>query len=321
MTDFDKIREEIATDIDNLNNYLKKSTTTDIDLINTLSSHMIDSGGKRIRPIILILLSRSIKNNDIDVLLAAAIIELIHAATLLHDDVVDQSDLRHNIKTANKLWGNDSAVLVGDFLYSRAFELIVKINNENIYKELAETTNMISQGEIKQLMVKDKLLDNEDDYFEIIYLKTAKLFEASAAVASHLKDESNVNLFRDYGKNFGIAYQLRNDYLDYFGDQDKTGKNLAEDLIEGKSTLPLIHSLGCSNNTDKSEISRIFNGKIKDDAYILLEILKKNKSDEYTENKITEYSNRAIYALRRMNSSKETKLLEDLTKYCSFRFK
>ena len=136
MTDFDKIREEIATDIDNLNNYLKKSTTTDIDLINTLSSHMIDSGGKRIRPIILILLSRSIKNNDIDVLLAAAIIELIHAATLLHDDVVDQSDLRHNIKTANKLWGNDSAVLVGDFLYSRAFELIVKINNENIYKSL-----------------------------------------------------------------------------------------------------------------------------------------------------------------------------------------
>ena len=134
-------------------------------------------------------------------------------------------------------------------------------------------------------------------------------------------DLTKIEWAKDFGKNFGIAYQLRNDYLDYFGQNDQTGKNIAEDLSEGKSTLPLIHSLGCSNNTDKSEISRIFNGKIKDDAYILLEILKKNKSDEYTENKITEYSNRAISALRRMNSSKETKLLEDLTKYCSFRFK
>lgn len=321
MTDFDDIRREIAEDLDNLNNYLKKSTTTDIDLINVLSSHMIDSGGKRVRPIILILLSKSIDNNDHDVLLAAAIIELIHAATLLHDDVVDQSDLRHNIKTANNLWGNDSAVLVGDFLYSRAFELIVKINKKEIYEELAETTNMISQGEIKQLMVKNSLLKNEDEYFDIIYLKTAKLFESSAVVASHLKDNNYIDSFRSFGRNFGIAYQLRNDYLDYFGNQEKTGKNLAEDLLEGKSTLPLIHSYNCATDSEKKEISRIFNGKVKEHANILLDIFTRNKSDEYTQKKIEEYSNAAISALNTIKRSKNIELLMQLTNYCSLRFK
>ena len=151
MLDFDEISKSLASDLDNLNRFLKNATKTDVPLINMLSEHMIESGGKRIRPIILILMSRML-GNDKHILQAGAILELIHAATLLHDDVVDQSDIRHNIKTANKLWGNDSAVLVGDFLYSRAFELIVEVNEENIYKILAETTNKISQGEVMQLI-------------------------------------------------------------------------------------------------------------------------------------------------------------------------
>ena len=153
----------------------------------------------------------------------------IHAATLLHDDVVDQSDVRHNVNTANKLWGNDSAVLVGDFLYSRAFELIVEINRERVYKILAETTNKISQGEVMQLMYKEKIIKDREKYIEIVYLKTGKLFEASALVAMDIAGSSNHDWAKQFGKNFGIAYQLRNDYLEYFGDNNETGKNIAED--------------------------------------------------------------------------------------------
>jgi octaprenyl-diphosphate synthase len=317
MLDFDEISKSLASDLDNLDRFLKNATKTDVPLINMLSEHMIESGGKRIRPIILILMSRML-GNDKHILQAGAILELIHAATLLHDDVVDQSDIRHNIKTANKLWGNDSAVLVGDFLYSRAFELIVEVNEENIYKILAETTNKISQGEVMQLMIKDKIMDNEKKYLDIIYLKTGKLFEASALVAAELAGAEHLDTASSFGKNFGIAYQLRNDYLDYFGDQNKTGKNIAEDLSEGKSTLPLIHSFNASNNQDKEILKNIFNNKIISESEKLLEIFKKNKSDIYTQRQIDKYSNKAMKSLDNFEGLAKN-MLAGLTKFCALR--
>jgi len=319
MHDLSKITKTLTADLERLDIYLKKVTNTDVELINSLSGHMIDSGGKRIRPIILILLSRIFNNND-DVIQAGAIIELIHAATLLHDDVVDQSDIRHNIKTANKLWGNDSAVLVGDFLYSRAFELIVNINKEKVYKILAETTNQISQGEVIQLMVKDKIIDDENKYLNIIYLKTGKLFEASAVVASELAGSEFSHNARNFGMNFGIAYQLRNDYLDYFGDGSETGKNIVEDLSEGKSTMPLIHSFLNSNDDDKNMLIEIFENKLISKSNILLEIFKRNNSDVYTQNRIKEYSDAALKSLDVFNSP-DKQILIDLTNFCSQRSK
>ena len=316
MTILNEINDQLSNEIDDLNAFLKKVTTTEIPLINTLSSHMIDSGGKRIRPIIVFLISK-IMSNEKKVIESAAIIELIHAATLLHDDVVDQSDVRHNINTANKLWGNDSAVLVGDFLYSRAFELIVEINRERVYKILAETTNKISQGEVMQLMYKEKIIEDKEKYIEIVYLKTGKLFEASALVAMDIAGSSNYDWAKQFGKNFGIAYQLRNDYLDYFGDDNETGKNIAEDLSEGKSTLPLIHSYINSNTNDKSIIENIFNNKILSDTDKLREIFIKNGSDKYTLEAIDTYTQNAIDAVE-SNSSYE-KALIDLTRYCSTR--
>lgn len=316
MTILNEINDQLSREIDDLNTFLKKVTTTEIPLINTLSSHMIDSGGKRIRPIIVFLISK-IMSNEKKVIESAAIIELIHAATLLHDDVVDQSDVRHNINTANKLWGNDSAVLVGDFLYSRAFELIVEINRERVYKILAETTNKISQGEVMQLMYKEKIIEDKEKYIEIVYLKTGKLFEASALVAMDIAGSSNYDWAKQFGKNFGIAYQLRNDYLDYFGDDNETGKNIAEDLSEGKSTLPLIHSYINSNTNDKSIIENIFNNKILSDTDKLREIFIKNGSDKYTLEAIDTYTQNAIDAVE-SNSSYE-KALIDLTRYCSTR--
>ena len=316
MTILNEINDQLSKEIDDLNAFLKKVTTTEIPLINALSSHMIDSGGKRIRPIIVFLISK-IMSNEKKVIESAAIIELIHAATLLHDDVVDQSDVRHNINTANKLWGNDSAVLVGDFLYSRAFELIVEINRERVYKILAETTNKISQGEVMQLMYKEKIIEDKEKYIEIVYLKTGKLFEASALVAMDIADSSNFEWAREFGKNFGIAYQLRNDYLDYFGDDKETGKNIAEDLSEGKSTLPLIHSYIHSDSNDKSIIENIFNNKIFSDTDKLREIFIKNGSDKYTLEAIDMYTQNAINAIE-SNSTNE-KVLIDLTRYCSTR--
>ena len=320
MLKFSQITESLSSDLEQLNILLKKSTNTDVSLINTLSHHMIESGGKRIRPIILILLSRILKNSK-NVIECSAILELIHGATLLHDDVVDQSILRHNIKTANNLWGNESAVLVGDFLYSRAFELIVKINREKIYKILAETTNKISQGEVRQLMMKNQIIDNEEEYLNVIYLKTAKLFEASALIAVDLAESNYIESAGEFGRNFGIAYQLRNDYLDYFGDQKTTGKNISEDLSEGKSTLPLIHSYMKSNNNDKMEISRIFNGKLLSESDKLLKIFIKNKSDIYIQEKINFFSDKAIDALSMFDDGKYKDILIDLTNFCSNRIK
>lgn len=319
MSDLNQINDQLSVEIRNLNDFLKKVTTTDIALINTLSSHMIDSGGKRIRPIIVFLISKILDNKK-QVIESAAIIELIHAATLLHDDVVDQSDLRHNINTANKLWGNDSAVLVGDFLYSRAFELIVEINRDKVYKILAETTNKISQGEVMQLMYKEKIIEDKNKYIDIVYLKTGKLFEASALVAMDVAGESSNDWARDFGKNFGIAYQLRNDFLDYFGDDKQTGKNIAEDLSEGKSTLPLIHSYINSNDSDKEVIRNIFNNNPASGADTLRDIFDKYKSDFYTLKEIEKYSQNAIDALDGLNADSRQPLI-DLTNHCCKRSK
>ena len=317
MKDLSEINQKLSQEITDLNTFLKKATSTDVSLINPLSSHMIDSGGKRIRPIILFLISK-IMNNKSNMIESAAIIELIHAATLLHDDVVDQSDIRHNINTANKLYGNDSAVLVGDFLYSRAFELIVAINRDRVYKILAETTNKISQGEVLQLMFKRKIIESEEKYIDIIYLKTGKLFEASALVAADIADSSDDDWPREFGKNFGIAYQLRNDYLDYFGDDEKTGKNIAEDLSEGKSTLPLIHSYLNSNREDQKTILNIFENQVVSEAERLCQIFKKYKSDSYTLKQINKYSSRAIQAIEPIDDEHKQALF-DLTTYCSTR--
>ena len=231
-----------------------------------------------------------------DMIQAAVILEFIHAATLLHDDVVDMSEIRHSKDTANTIWGNKGAVLVGDFLYSRAFELIVKIDNPMIYKILAHTTNTIAQGEVMQLMNIENTEITEQIYMEIIYRKTAILFEASAKIGGVLAsyDENSTESLGEFGRFFGIAYQLRNDYLDYFGDSELTGKNVAEDLVEGKITLPLIHSLSISKESERSKIiGQILNPKLNN-TNIIKDILQRNDSDDYTQKLIHEYTSKAL---------------------------
>ena len=314
------IQKLIKNDLLDLESQIKFRSKTNVELINELSEHIISGGGKRLRPIVLFLSAHSIKN-DKKIIDAATVVEFIHAATLLHDDVVDMSQFRHSKETANTIWGNKGAVLVGDFLYSRAFEIIVEINNPIVYETLANTTNVIAQGEVLQLMNIDNISMTEDLYMEIIYRKTAKLFEASAKIGSVLAGHENIHIdnLAKFGLHFGMAYQLRNDYLDYFGDSTNTGKNLAEDLSEGKATLPIIHSLAKANKTDKEIIRSAFMSKDISKKGEIISILTKTNSNNYILKIIDDETNLAIKYLTKMSNNKFIEGLKELALFCKSR--
>ena len=319
-----EINKILRNELVDLEKEMTKRAKTSVPLINELSEHIIKSGGKRLRPIILMLLSKMTSTDDSPYMIKAAVIlEFIHAATLLHDDVVDMSEIRHSQDTANTIWGNKGAVLVGDFLYSRAFEMIVEIDNPKIYQILAHTTNTIAQGEVMQLMNIENVDISEESYMEIIYRKTAILFEASAKIGGVLSNinDSSVEDLGAYGKNFGIAYQLRNDYLDYFGDSLLTGKNIAEDLVEGKVTLPLIHSLRVSDDKERDVIVEKIHNPKSDNLSEINTVLKKNESDKYLEGLIDKFSNIAIGFLDAYKSNDNYRALTSLTEMCKDRSK
>ena len=316
------IQKLIKNDLLDLESQIKFRSKTNIELINELSEHIISGGGKRLRPIVLFLSARPIKN-DKKIIDAATVVEFIHAATLLHDDVVDMSQFRHSKETANTIWGNKGAVLVGDFLYSRAFEIIVEINNPIVYETLANTTNVIAQGEVLQLMNIDNVNMTEDIYMEIIYRKTAKLFEASAKIGSVLAghEKKYIDNLTKFGLHFGMAYQLRNDYLDYFGDSINTGKNLAEDLSEGKATLPIIHSLTKANHADKEIIKSAFMSKDISKKDEIISILTKTNSNNYILKIIDYETNSAIKCLTEIANNKFIEGLKELALFCKSRSK
>ena len=314
------IQKLIKNDLLDLESQIKFRSKTNIKLINELSEHIISGGGKRLRPIVLFLSANPIKNNK-KIIDAATVVEFIHAATLLHDDVVDMSQFRHSKETANTIWGNKGAVLVGDFLYSRAFEIIVEINNPIIYETLANTTNVIAQGEVLQLMNIDDVNMAEDLYMEIIYRKTAKLFEASAKIGSVLAGHEKIYIdsLAKFGLHFGMAYQLRNDYLDYFGDSANTGKNLTEDLSEGKATLPIIHSLSRASNADKEIIKSAFMSKDASKKDKIISILTKTNSNNYILKIINNETNLAIKCLAKISNNKFIDGLKELALFCESR--
>ena len=316
------IQKLIKNDLLDLESQIKFRSKTNIELINELSEHIISGGGKRLRPIVLFLSAHSIKN-DKKIIDAATVVEFIHAATLLHDDVVDMSQFRHSKETANTIWGNKGAVLVGDFLYSRAFEIIVEINSPIVYETLANTTNVIAQGEVLQLMNIDNINMTEDIYMEIIYRKTAKLFEASAKIGSVLAghEKKYIDNLTKFGLHFGMAYQLRNDYLDYFGDSANTGKNLAEDLSEGKATLPIIHSLTKANHADKEIIKSAFISKDISKKEEIISILTKTNSNNYILKIIDYETNSAIKCLTEVANNKFIEGLKELALFCKSRSK
>ncbi len=243
--DLAQIRGLVSVDTAAVNQIICEKLASDVALIGDLGTYIVDSGGKRLRPLLLLLAAHACRYEGRQHLNLAAVIEFIHTATLLHDDVVDTSELRRGRKTANAIWGNQASVLVGDFLYSRSFQMMVETNSMKVMDILSNTTNAIAEGEVLQLVQAHDADTTETKYMDVIRRKTAKLFEAATQLGAVLgkQPESVEHAMIDYGLHLGTAFQLIDDVLDYSADPMKTGKNLGDDLAEGKPTLPLIHAL------------------------------------------------------------------------------
>jgi octaprenyl-diphosphate synthase len=224
---------------------IRRRLDSDVVLVRQIAEYIIGGGGKRLRPALVLLSAGAFGYLGTGHHELAAVIEFIHTATLLHDDVVDESEMRRGRRTANAQFGNAASVLVGDFLYSRAFQMMVAVDNMRVMSVLADATNAIAEGEVLQLLNSHNAAVSEDDYLEVVRRKTARLFQAAAQLGAILgnADPALENGMAQYGLHLGIAFQLIDDVLDYSGDAAETGKNLGDDLNEGKPTLPLIHVL------------------------------------------------------------------------------
>ncbi len=246
----------VASDFAAVDRLIPSQLTSDVALVEQIGRYIVESGGKRLRPLLVLLGARSCGFNPVAAgdrhVRLAAVIEFLHTATLLHDDVVDRSDLRRGRATANATWGNAPSVLVGDFLYSRAFQLMVNLGNLEIMQILSDATNTIAAGEVQQLANIGNTALDESAYRAVIKAKTALLFEAATHTSAVLANatEAECAALRDYGLHFGLAYQLVDDWLDYAGDAAVMGKNVGDDLAEGKLTLPLILALGRVSERD-----------------------------------------------------------------------
>lgn len=246
--DLAAIQALAGTDMAAVDALIRRRLASDVVLVNQIGEHIVAAGGKRLRPMLLLLAARALGHAGPDAHQLAAVIEFIHTATLLHDDVVDESDLRRGRKTANALWGNAPSVLVGDFLYSRSFQLMVELDRIEVMRILADTTNAIAEGEVLQLLHVRNPDTDEAAYLRVIERKTAVLFAAATRLGALLAgaDADLQQRLHDYGMNLGYAFQIADDVLDYSADEADLGKHLGDDLAEGKATLPLIHAIAHS---------------------------------------------------------------------------
>ncbi|WP_107688570.1 polyprenyl synthetase family protein [Neisseria wadsworthii] len=273
-------QKNLESDLGRVNVVINRAVQSEVALISQIGTYIISAGGKRLRPIITILAGKSLGYDDDKLYSLAAMVEFIHTSTLLHDDVVDESELRRGRKTANNMFGNAAAVLVGDFLYTRAFQLMVGSGSMKILEVMADATNIIAEGEVMQLMNIGNTDITEAEYVQVIQYKTAKLFEAAAQVGAILAGASaeQEQALKDYGMYVGTAFQIIDDILDYSGDTAEIGKNVGDDLAEGKPTLPLIYLMRqgsaeaaedvrtALHNADRSYFEKIHHHVINSDA-------------------------------------------------------
>ncbi len=298
------IQSLIQDDIQAVDQLILKRLSSDVVLINQIGHYIINSGGKRLRPLLVLLSARACGYQGSEHCLMAAVIEFIHTSTLLHDDVVDESDTRRGNKTANEVWGNAASVLVGDFLYSRSFEMMVEPGNIRIMQVMSEATNVIAEGEVLQLLNCHDADTTKARYMEVIHRKTAKLFEAATQMGPILANKPELEeAFIAYGRHLGAAFQLIDDVLDYTADESELGKNVGDDLAEGKPTLPLIYTLESGSKEEKEIIRRA----IESEGVTLLnevtQIIKQSGAIEYTQNVAQEEAALAKMALTPLEDS------------------
>jgi octaprenyl-diphosphate synthase len=313
----DDIRSFLQPEMNEVDSVIRECLHSDVVLIRQMAEYIINSGGKRLRPILVILSAGSLNYSGKNHHQLAAIIEFIHTATLLHDDVVDDSKLRRGNPTANALFGNSASVLVGDFLYSRAFQMMVDVQNMRIMDVLADATNTIAEGEVMQLLNCHNADINEDQYLQVIRYKTAKLFEVAMRVGAIIgsASESLEESAATYGIHLGTAFQLIDDVLDYSGDHAEIGKNLGDDLAEGKPTLPLIYAMKYGT-PEQSQVVRhaIEQGGLEEFAPVL-QIVQQTGALEYAKKQAQHEADIACQAIAQLPNSKHKDCLLQLAQF------
>ena len=317
MTSTTGIATLIADDMRRVDQLICTSLQSDVSLINQVAQHIVGGGGKRLRPALLLLVARHFGYSDSQHIHLAAIIEFIHIATLLHDDVVDASLLRRGRETANQRWGNEASVLVGDFLYSRAFQMMVETDSMRVMAVLSEATNTIAEGEVRQLLNTHNPELNETDYLTVIGDKTAKLFEAAGRLGAicngrDSKDEATVAA---YGRHLGLAFQLIDDCLDFAASSTTLGKSIGDDLAQGRPTLPLIYAMRHSDRNDAKKVHQaIIDGGLNAMDSIQ-HIIQNSGALDYTKTLAERAAADAISALQRFERTPYLDAMYDLAKF------
>ncbi len=315
-----QIHQLLATDIEKLDSVIIDQLVSKVDLVENIGHYIVDAGGKRLRPLLALLASNAIEPNDEteqDIINFSAIVEFIHTATLLHDDVVDISSLRRGRPTANAEFGNAPSVLVGDFIYSRAFQMLVGIGNMNIMALMSDTTNQIAEGEVLQLTKAGDATTSESEYLRVITDKTAILFAAAleGTAILHKADTQTQQSLKEYGLALGIAFQVADDILDYQGDAEVMGKNVGDDLSEGKPTLPLIYAMEQANVVDAQIIKDAITNKSAEKMPEIFRIIQETKALDYCKSFAAQYVNQAKTALSPLKDSEYKNCLDSL---CDF---
>ena len=306
MQNFTEIQALMKSELDLMNKILVDRLDSNVDLISQMSQYIINSGGKRIRPLLLLICAKATEYDGDYHYSMAVVIELIHTATLLHDDVVDQSATRRGQETANELWGNAPSVLVGDFLYSRAFEIMVEPNSMEIMRILSKATNQISEGEVLQLLNIKNANVTQAEYFKVIERKTACLFKAACQIAGILSsaDQKVINAMGSFGMHLGNAFQIIDDTLDYESDSNIIGKEVGDDLSEGKVTLPMIYALEKTKKAENKILKDAINNADASHIDQIVEILLNVDAFQYSRDIAKIESNRALESIDYLPDSK-----------------
>jgi len=309
-------KEIIQKELQQLEDTLSSSISSDISLATEVTHHVVSSGGKRIRPVICILVAKMLNYKGSELIKLASSIELLHTATLIHDDVVDQSLTRRGKESIHSKWDNSHGVLVGDFVYSKAFQLMASLDNQEIIRILADSTNRISEGEVLQLSLKKREVLSKKDYFEIIDRKTAELFKASAITAGSLAscNEAEFISLTNFAIALGNNFQIKDDLLDYFGDEELTGKKIGKDFEEGKFTLPLIIALPLMSEDHKFMILETLFDNKKSDFKQIVKIIKDTGAVKKVEEICNQFSETCFKELESFPESDYKRALFDIVK-------
>jgi octaprenyl-diphosphate synthase len=321
-TDLPAIQALAGPDMAAVDALIRDRLASDVVLINQVAEYIIGAGGKRLRPMLLLLAAGALGGTregriGADAHQLAAVVEFIHTATLLHDDVVDESDLRRGRKTANAVWGNAASVLVGDFLYSRSFQLMVELDRMEVMRILADTTNRIAEGEVLQLLHVRNPDTDETAYLRVIERKTAVLFAAATRLGALLAgaDAATCDALHDYGMHLGYAFQIADDVLDYASDAQTLGKNLGDDLAEGKATLPLIHAMAHADAATRARLREAVEHGDTDALPDVIQAIHATGGLEYSRKRAIDYAQAARQAIEGLEENAYTAALRGLAEY------